>query len=66
MVLVKTSSVYHHAPPAVGAQMVEAILLDHKEILPCAAFAGVVGPGARTGGCDGGCLNRVPPCTGMT
>ena len=66
MVLVKTSSVYHHAPPAVGAQMVETILLDHKEILPCAAFAGVVGPGAITGGCDGGGLNWVTACTGMT
>ena len=35
--LLKTGSAYY-APSAAVAQMVEAILLDRKEILPCAAF----------------------------
>ena len=35
--LLKTGSAYY-APSAAGAQMVEAILLDRKEILPCAAY----------------------------
>ncbi len=35
--LLKTGSAYY-APSAAAAQMVEAILLDRKEILPCAAF----------------------------
>ncbi len=35
--LLKTGSAYY-APSAASAQMVEAILLDRKEILPCAAF----------------------------
>lgn len=33
----KTGSAYY-APSAAAAQMVEAVLLDRKEILPCAAF----------------------------
>ncbi|MBR91218.1 MAG: malate dehydrogenase [Dehalococcoidia bacterium] len=35
--LLKTGSAYY-APSAASAQMVESILLDKKEILPCAAF----------------------------
>ena len=35
--LLKTGSAYY-APSAAVAQMVEAILLDRKEILPCAAY----------------------------
>lgn len=35
--LLKTGSAYY-APSAAAAQMVEAILLDRKEILPCAAY----------------------------
>ena len=35
--LLKTGSAYY-APSAAVAQMVESILLDRKEILPCAAF----------------------------
>lgn len=35
--LLKTGSAYY-APSAASAQMVEAILLDRKEILPCAAM----------------------------
>ena len=35
--LLKTGSAYY-APSAASAQMVEAILLDRKEILPCAAY----------------------------
>jgi malate dehydrogenase len=35
--LLKTGSAYY-APSAAVAQMTEAILLDRKEILPCAAF----------------------------
>ena len=35
--LLKTGSAYY-APSAATAQMVEAILLDRKEILPCAAM----------------------------
>ena len=35
--LLKTGAAYY-APSAAVAQMVEAILLDRKEILPCAAF----------------------------
>ena len=35
--LLKTGSAYY-APSAAVTQMVEAILLDRKEILPCAAF----------------------------
>ncbi|MFL2664450.1 MAG: malate dehydrogenase [Dehalococcoidia bacterium] len=35
--LLKTGSAYY-APSAASAQMVEAILLDKKEILPCAAY----------------------------
>ena len=35
--LFKTGSAYY-APSAASAQMVESILLDKKEILPCAAF----------------------------
>jgi len=35
--LLKTGSAYY-APSAAVAQMLEAILLDRKEILPCAAF----------------------------
>ena len=35
--LLKTGSAYY-APSAAVAQMVEAVLLDRKEILPCAAF----------------------------
>ncbi|MGB1748821.1 MAG: malate dehydrogenase [Dehalococcoidia bacterium] len=35
--LLKTGSAYY-APSAASTQMVEAILLDRKEILPCAAF----------------------------
>jgi len=35
--LLKTGSAYY-APSAAVAQMVEAILLDRKQILPCAAF----------------------------
>jgi malate dehydrogenase len=35
--LLKTGSAYY-APSAAVAQMVETILLDRKEILPCAAF----------------------------
>ena len=37
MGLLKTGSAYY-APSAATAQMVEAILLDRKEILPCAAM----------------------------
>ena len=35
--LLKTGSAYY-APSAAAAQMVESILLDRKEILPCAAY----------------------------
>ena len=35
--LLKTGSAYY-APSAASAQMVESILLDRKEILPCAAY----------------------------
>ena len=35
--LLKTGSAFY-APSAAGAQMVEAILLDRKRILPCAAY----------------------------
>ena len=35
--LLKTGSAYY-APSAAVAQMVDAILLDKKEILPCAAY----------------------------
>ena len=35
--LLRTGSAYY-APSAAAAQMVEAILLDRKEILPCAAY----------------------------
>ena len=35
--LLKTGYAYY-APSAAVAQMVEAVLLDRKEILPCAAF----------------------------
>ena len=35
--ILKTGSAYY-APSAAAAQMVESILLDRKEILPCAAY----------------------------
>ena len=76
--LLKTGSAYY-APSAAAAQMTDAILLDTRQVLPCAVhlegeyginglYTGVPGPAGRRrpgrGGRGGaGRLRTGPPCT---